>query len=124
MVSVATAFLLTAGLFGPGSAGAAGAAAVVAPPNATTVGFVSRALAIPRGETLDLVGADTTAHNVACVKKVKKRKSRRPMCQSPFAASGQVVRVKGVEKLKPGTYALICQLHPQMTLALTVLDTP
>jgi hypothetical protein len=118
----ATVFL---GLFGPGSTATAAPVptAVVAPPNATTTGFVSEVLAIPRGGSLDILVADTTAHNLACAKKTKKR-PRRPVCASEYAIAGETARVEGVEKLKPGTHALLCQLHPQMTVELTVLDTP
>ena len=73
-----------------------------------------------------MVGADTTAHNLACAKKTKKRRGRprRPLCMSGFAAAGETASVKRVKKLKPGSYRLLCQLHPKMTVELTVLDTP
>ena len=125
VVCVASSLMLALGLSGPGPVASAEplVAAVVAPPNGTAAGFAPRALAVPAGASLDLVGADTTAHNLACAKKSKKRrgKPRRPLCQSAFAASGQTARVEGVEVLAPGTYALFCQLHPQMTLELTVI---
>ena len=126
MAAVAATCLL--GLFGPGSMAVAEpvVAAVLAPPNATTTGFVAKAVILPRGGSLDIVVADTTAHNLACVKKTKKRpgRPRRPLCVSEYALAGETARVEGVEKLKPGTHALRCQLHPQMTVELTVLDTP
>jgi hypothetical protein len=116
------------GLLGPGSMASAEpvVAAVLAPPNATTTGFVAESVALPRGGSLDVVVADTTAHNLACVQKTRRRrgKPRRPLCASEYALAGETARVEGVEKLKPGTHALRCQLHPQMTVELTVLDTP
>ena len=123
VVSVASAFVLTASLFTPGAASAAGSA-LVAPPNGASVGFVPNAVVITQGGTLDLIGADSTAHNVACAKKRRsgpKKRRRKPVCMSAFAVAGETQPVKGVDKLKPGTYELLCQLHPQMTAELTVL---
>jgi plastocyanin len=94
-------------------------AQVVAPPNGTTTGFAPNLAAIAKGGSLDLVGADLVSHNLACVK--KNRKTRRPLCQSDYAALGEVKPVKGVQKLPVGTYKLNCQLHPKMTAELTVV---
>lgn len=127
VVAAVLASVLTAGLWGPGSAATADplVVAVLAPANGTTTGFAPRSLVAAQGTSMDLIGADTTAHNLVCEKKKKvkkgKRRFRRPVCASGFAAAGQTSRVEGVETLKPGTYALLCQLHPQMTVELTVV---
>jgi plastocyanin len=117
-VLVVASLLLVVSMFAPGSGAMAapGAVPIVALPNGATVGFAPRTAVMPRGGSIDLVGADTTAHNIACAKK----KRRRPLCQSGFVTAGQTVPLKGAHKLKPGTYLLICQLHPQMTVNLTV----
>ena len=41
--------------------------------------------------------------------------------QSEYAAAGETKPVVGVEKLKVGTYPLICQAHPQMKVDLRVV---
>jgi plastocyanin len=94
-------------------------ALAVAPPNATTVGFAPNVLAISQGGSLNIVGADLQVHNIACVK--FNRKTKRPLCQSAYAALGETKPVVGVEKLKVGTYPLICQAHPQMKVELRVV---
>ena len=94
-------------------------ALAVALPNGTTTGFAPNVLAISQGGSLNLLGADTQAHNIACVK--FSRKTKRPLCQSEYAAAGDVKPVAGVEKLRAGTYSLICQAHPQMKVDLTVV---
>jgi plastocyanin len=94
-------------------------AVAVAPPSATTVGFAPNVLAISQGGTLNLLGADLQVHNLACTK--LNRKTKRPLCQSDYAALGETKPVTGVEKLKVGTYALICQAHPQMKVDLRVV---
>lgn len=91
---------------------------VVALPNGTTTGFAPAVLAIAKGSTLDIVGADVQVHNIACVKRDRKR---RPLCQSRVAGLGETKPVMGVEKLAPGTYAMLCTLHPQMKADLTVV---
>lgn len=91
---------------------------VVALPNGTTTGFAPAILALAKGSTLDIVGADVQVHNIVCVKRDRKR---RPLCQSRLAGLGETKPVMGVERLAPGTYALLCTLHPQMKADLTVV---
>ena len=93
--------------------------AVVAPPNGTDIGFAPNVLAIAHGGSLTVAGADLQVHNLACVK--RSRKTRRPLCQSAYVGAGQTAPVVGVEKLPAGTHPLVCQLHPKMTVTLTVL---
>lgn len=118
-LAIVSLFLSMPGLLGPPHVGAVMPAAVVALPNGTTTGFAPKIVAITKGGTLDVVGADTTVHNLACVK--RNRKTKRPLCRSDYAVAGEVKRVKGVEKLPAGTYALFCDVHPQMTAELMVV---
>ncbi|HYI44451.1 MAG TPA: hypothetical protein VE174_03180 [Actinomycetota bacterium] len=94
-------------------------ALAVALPSGTTTGFAPNILAISQGGSLNIVGADLQVHNLACTK--IKRKTKRPICQSAYVAAGEVKPVVGVEKLKVGTYPLICQAHPQMKVDLRVV---
>lgn len=91
---------------------------VVALPNGTTTGFAPTVIAMAKGSSMDVVGADLQVHNIACVKRDRKK---RPLCQSRSAGLGETKPVMGVEKLKPGTYSLLCTLHPQMKVDLTVV---
>ena len=91
---------------------------VVALPNGTTTGFAPTVLAIAKGTAVDVVGADVQVHNLACAKRDRKR---RPLCLSRTAGLGESQPVKGIEKLKPGSYSLLCTLHPQMKVELTVV---
>jgi plastocyanin len=92
---------------------------VVALPNGTTTGFAPNAVAILKGTGLDVLGADLQVHNLACVK--RNRKTKRPLCQSEYVAAGESKPLVGAEKLPPGDYGLLCQLHPQMKAKLTVV---
>lgn len=93
--------------------------AVVAPPNGMNVGFAPNVLAIAEGGSITLVGADLQVHNLTCVE--RSRKTKRPLCNSTFVNAGQTAPVVGVEKLPAGTYPMVCQLHPKMTVNLRVL---
>jgi plastocyanin len=94
-------------------------AAAVALPSGTTTGFAPNIIAISQGGSLNIVGGDLQVHNLACTK--TNRKTKRPICQSAFAALGETKPVIGVEKLPVGTYPLICQAHPQMKVDLRVV---
>lgn len=91
---------------------------VVALPNGTATGFAPTILAIVQGTPVDVVGADLQVHNLACAKRDRRR---RPLCLSRVAALGESQPVKGIERLKPGNYSLLCTLHPQMKVELTVV---
>jgi plastocyanin len=94
------------------------------PPGANVYGFVPPAGVITEGGTAYLTNQDATAHNIACVK--FDPVTRRPLCESPYANPSlppETVPINGVDKLPPGTYDLLCQLHPPMTATLTVVDT-
>ena len=123
MLGVVCSLLIISALFGPAPvranerAGTVGLA--VALPNGTMTGFAPNLMAISEGGSLNLVGADTQVHNIACVK--RNRKTKRPLCESAYAAAGEMKPVTGVEKLPVGTYALICQAHPQMKVELRVV---
>ena len=123
MAGVVASVLVIAALLGPPSVAAeerAGTVGVsVAPPNATTVGFAPNVVVISEGGTLDVVGADLQVHNLACTK--VNRKTKRPVCQGAYAATGEIKPVVGVEKLKVGSYSLVCQAHPQMKVDLRVV---
>jgi plastocyanin len=126
---VAVAILLSAAtLVGPAAGDAAPLpgtpGAVVAPLGASQgVGFVLPVMAVAEGGSLTFANLDTVIHNVVCdqVNPV----TRRPICSSgdPIVTGGTAT-VAGVENLAPGTYALHCQPHEQMTLQLNVVDTP
>jgi plastocyanin len=123
LVAVLGSVALVSGLFTPSPVAASerpGTPGVaVALPNGTTTGFAPNIVAVTRGGSLNLVGADTQVHNLACIK--RNRRTKRPLCQSDYAGPGEIKPVVGVEKLKVGTYALICQLHPQMKAELRVV---
>jgi plastocyanin len=114
--------LLALWLLSAGAQAVATPAAIVAPPAASATGFVPSDVVINEGGSLSLTNLDTTSHNVACqqVDPV----TLQPICSSPYANPQQTVATAGVAALPPGSYPMHCQLHPQMTATLTVLDGP
>lgn len=98
-------------------------ATVTAAPGGTVTGFAPTKVAVTEGGSLTFLNADPTIeHNIACAE--FDPVTLRPRCESTFGEVGHTAPVTGVNKLPPGTYGLYCQLHPQMTSELTVVDTP
>ena len=78
--------------------------------------FVPANLSIAAGSRLTFANPDVAPHNV--VSDATTRNGA--IFRSTVATTGQVVDVKGVEKLKAGVYPFYCSLHPSMRGALTV----
>jgi plastocyanin len=97
---------------------------ITAPPNSAAIGFVPPVVAVTEGGSLSFTNADTQTHNVVCA--LRDPVTGRAVCESAYVNPGATssVPVQGVATLPPGTYDLLCQLHPQMTATLTVVDTP
>lgn len=103
----------------PGNTTPGTRAATVSPPGATTVGFAVTELVIVEGGSVSMTNADLTSHNIACAD--PKPGTYFPLCYSEHAEPGQTVETTGVAQLPPGTYPMICELHPQMAATLRVL---
>ena len=68
-------------------------------------------MTINKGGKASYTNADAVQHNVA---------STEGLFSSELANTGQTMPVAGVENLEPGTYAFICEPHPNMKGQLVV----
>lgn len=131
--AVVAAFLLW-GTAGAGHASGYQASYVVSVAAAQFYGYATPAMVVEKGGELAYANLDFVQHDVvhdvksdgvSNKKKAKWCKSfargKCPLFWSPRAGLGDVVRVKGLKNLKPGTtYTFYCTLHPGMRGTLAV----
>ena len=80
--------------------------------------FVPMNVTVTAGSKLTFTNPDIAPHNVVSDAQDKKG----PLFRSDTITAGETAEVKGVERLKPGTYTFVCTLHPRMRGALAVTD--
>jgi plastocyanin len=122
-------------ILAPGSVGAASVpvpSVALAGPGGFAAGFATPVVALLQGGSLTFVNADLATHNVTSLVKEPKRikVGRRyktiyvPLFKSADIDTGQMGDVVGVARLKPGHYAFICSIHPNMQASLEVQGSP
>lgn len=77
---------------------------------AADLSFFPSSVAISRGGSLVFTNLDTAPHNVTSL--VSRR--GRLLFSSVTAGTGATVVVSGTAHLRPGFYAFLCTVHPQM----------
>lgn len=100
----------------------------VAPPQAASAGFATPVVITTAGTAMTFVNADLTGHTLTSkeTRAVRVRYGTRyytvrvPLFDSGGVGSGAKGDVKGVAKLRPGTYHFYCALHTSMTGQLQV----
>jgi plastocyanin len=100
----------------------------VAPPQAASAGFATPVVLSTAGTAMSFVNTDLTGHTVTSkeTRPVRVRYGtkyytiRVPLFDSGGVGSGAKADVRGVAKLKPGTYHFYCALHTSMTGQLQV----
>jgi plastocyanin len=97
---------------------------VVAGPQAAVTDYVTQQLVSTAGTVVTFANIDTTTHDVTSratrTVVIKGRKKQVPLFASPITSNGELTKIVGTDKLKPGTYDFFCSLHPAMTGTLTV----
>ena len=105
----------------------------LAGPGAFAAGYATRVVVVVEGQSLQLVSLDAAPHNLTSLATIPKRVKigkRYRTVRVPLFASGDVQlvgtsEVLGVSRLKPGSYAFKCTVHPtSMTGQLQVIDAP
>jgi glucose/arabinose dehydrogenase len=76
-------------------------------------------LSIARGDTVDYVNLDPVPHNITSERGTA---TGELLFASDTINAGERAAVRGVDKLKPGTYGYFCTLHEQMRGTITVTD--
>jgi plastocyanin len=105
---------------------------VVAGPGAFAAGFATPAVVVFQGQSLQFASIDVAPHNVrsraTVLKRVRVGRTYKTVRVRLFSSStidgGGVAEVVGVSALKPGSYAFICSIHPNMTGQLMVQPSP
>jgi len=95
----------------PPDDGGSSEAAIATGPGAQSYGYLTPSVTVNKGGTVSYTNYDAVRHNVS---------STDGLFRSDFADGGETVPVAGVEKLEPGTYAFLCEPHPNMKGQLTV----
>jgi plastocyanin len=103
-------------------------ALAVSLPQAATTGFATPIVLTTAGTAMSFLNADVTGHTVTSkeTRPVRVKYGRRyytirvPLFNSEGVSPGAVRDVKGVTKLKPGTYHFYCAMHTSMTGELRV----
>jgi len=78
--------------------------------------FAPSNVTVTQGSRLTFANADAAPHNVVA----DDTTNNGALFRSAVATTGQSADVKGVDKLKAGTYPFYCSLHPSMRGVLTV----
>lgn len=94
---------------------------VVAGPNAVTMGYLTRTVAIPQGGSLSLLNLDLITHTVTSTEIDGDGFER---FGSDYASPGARQPVRGVDKLAPGEYPFICMFHSNLRGTLIVTPNP
>jgi plastocyanin len=105
---------------------------VVAGPGAFAAGFATPTVLTLEGQPLQFASADVAPHNVrsraTVLKRVKVGRTYKTVRVRLFSSStidgAGVAEVVGVSALKPGSYAFICSVHPNMVGQLQVQPSP
>ncbi|MCA1824582.1 MAG: cupredoxin domain-containing protein [Mycobacteriales bacterium] len=107
---------------------AVGAAPFISPAHAATgtvttaaLNFIPPTVTIAPGDALQLQNVDPLPHNVAST---QTDKAGRLLFSSDTISAGQMATVRGVPKLRPGSYPFICSVHPFMHGTLNVGSVP
>jgi plastocyanin len=104
----------------------------LAGPGGFAVGFATPVVPMLQGGSVTFVNTDVATHNVrsraTVLKRVRSGKGyktiRVPLFTSASIGVGETADVVGVARLKPGTYAFICSIHPNMAAQLQVQASP
>src|SRR3954451_22123616 len=107
-------------------------ALAVSPPQGSTAGFATLQVVAVQGQEVQLLNADSIVHTLQskATKPVKVLYGRKtytvhvPMFDSGPVAGASAGPVKGVLKLKPGSYEFLCGLHTNMTGTLVIEPSP
>jgi plastocyanin len=107
-------------------------AVVVAGPGAFAAGFATPTVVTFQGQVLQFASVDVAPHNVrsraTVLKRVKVGRTYKTVRVRLFSSStiegAGVAEVVGVTALKPGSYAFICSIHPNMVGTLQVQPSP
>ena len=105
---------------------------VLAGPGGFAAGYAGPLAVSVQGQSLLLVNGDVAPHNVVSrattLKRVKVGTRYRTVRTRLFASAdvdlGGTADVVGVSRLKPGSYAFLCSIHPNMTGTLEVQPAP
>ena len=80
-------------------------ATIASGPGAQSYGYLTPTVTVNQGGKVSYTNYDAVKHNVS---------STDGLFRSELTDSGNTVPVEGVEELKPGTYAFLCEPHPNM----------
>ena len=80
-------------------------------PGATSYGYLTPVVFVNKGGTVTYTNMDVPKHNVSSVD---------GLFRSELAGTGETMPVTGVEKLEVGSYAFVCEPHPNMRGTLVV----
>jgi hypothetical protein len=101
----------------PGVPGVPGAGpTIIAGPGAVATTYATPVMASPTGSLVSFVNNDLPQHDVTAVD----LSNGRPLFQSKLIGIGEVAPVSGTDKLKAGSYAFYCSIHPGMRGTLVV----
>ncbi len=89
---------------------------IVAGPGGATLGYTSKVAVEPQGTPLTFYNLDQLAHTVTAVDRDAEGK---PLF-SGNALPGSISTVKGVDRLRAGSYDFFCSFHPNMSGTLLV----
>jgi outer membrane protein assembly factor BamB/plastocyanin len=101
---------------GPGS-GAGLSPTVVAGPGAYATTYATPVMVVGAGGTVSFMNEDLQQHDVTAV---ALGAGGQPLFQSRLIGLGELADVKGVSRLKPGSYGFYCSIHPGMKGTLIV----
>jgi plastocyanin len=117
--SLLIALLLLVGLIvAAGGTSEASVRLFVAGPSAALTGYLTPVVYVPRGTTATFRNLDSLARHDVLAQKAGTCRGK-AFC-TPIKDPNQTATVKGVQKLKPGTYPFFCSLHTFMRGQLVV----
>jgi outer membrane protein assembly factor BamB/plastocyanin len=90
---------------------------VVAGPGAYATVYATPVMTVPAGGTLSFTNLDVAQHDVTAA---ATGADGAPLFGSRLVGLGETVPVNGVARLKPGSYAFYCSIHPGMRGTLLV----
>ena len=107
-------------------------AVALATPGGFAVGFATPVVPMLQGGSVTFVNADVATHNLTSravlLKRVKVgtryKTVKVPIFRSADVDTGGTGAVLGVDRLKPGSYAFYCTIHPNMAGQLQVQASP
>jgi plastocyanin len=117
--SLLIALLLLVGLIvAAGGSSEASVRLFVAGPSAALTGYLTPVVFVPRGQTATFRNLDSFARHDVLSQKAGTCRGK-AFC-TPLRSFNQTATVKGIQKLKPGTYPFFCSLHTFMRGQLVV----